>query len=122
LNNGTANAYPVVVAIAPAPPSIGAVQRAANVNISPSNPAHPGELLSVRVAGLAPANTAVAPGRVSITAGGDGMPAGSVTELNGTSYVIQFTLDAAVPTGAQIPLTVSIDGKTSLPAYISIAP
>ena len=122
LNNGTANAYPVVVAIAPAPPSIGAVQSAANVNISPSNPAHPGELLSVRVAGLAPANTAVAPGRVSITAGGDGMRAGSVTELNGTSYVIQFTLDPAVPTGAQIPLTVSIDGKTSLPAYISIAP
>ena len=50
------------------------------------------------------------------------MLAGSVTEVNATSYLIQFTLDQAVPTGAQVPLTVSIDGKTSLPAYISIAP
>jgi hypothetical protein len=47
--------------------------------------------------------------------------AGSVTEVSGTSYLIQFTLDPAVPTGAQVPLTISIDGKTSLPAYISIA-
>jgi uncharacterized protein (TIGR03437 family) len=122
LNNGTANAYPVVVAIAPAPPSIGLVQSASSVNINAANPAHPGEILSVQVAGLAAPDTAVAPGRVHITIGGDDMPAGSVTEGNGRSYLIQFTLDQAVPTGAQIPLTVSIDGETSLPVYIPIAP
>jgi uncharacterized protein (TIGR03437 family) len=122
LNNGATNAYPVVVAIASAPPSIGPVQSASSVNINAANPAHPGEILSVHVAGLAAPDAVVAPGRVHITIGGDDMPAGSVTEVNGTSYLIQFTLDQAVPTGAQIPLTVSIDGKTSLPAYIPIAP
>jgi uncharacterized protein (TIGR03437 family) len=121
LNNGGTNAYPVVVAIVPVPPSISAVQNVSNVNISATNPAHPGDILNVQVTGLAAPDTAVAPGRVRITAGGDGMMAGSVSEINATSYLIQFTLDPAVPTGAQVPLTVSIDGKTSQPAYISIA-
>jgi uncharacterized protein (TIGR03437 family) len=122
LNNGATNAYPVVVVIVPGPPSIGTVQSASNVNISASNPAHPGGILSVQVAGLAAPNTVVAPSRVHITVGGDDIPAGSVTDVNAKSYLIQFTLDQAVPTGAQVPLTVSIDGKTSLPVYISIAP
>ena len=122
LNNGTTTAYPVVVAIAPAPPSISAVHSVTNAIISATNPAHPGEILNVQITGLAPSDAAVAPGRVHITAGGDDMVAGNVTEVNATSSVIQFTLDQAVPTGAQVPLTVSIDGKTSLPAYIPIAP
>jgi len=122
LNNGTTSAYPVVVTIVPAPPSISTVQDVSNVNISSTNPAHPGDILNVQVTGLAAHDASVAPGRVKITAGGDNIPAGSVTEVNGTAWLIQFTLDQAVPTGDQVPLTVSIDGKTSLPAYISIAP
>jgi len=35
---------------------------------------------------------------------------------------VQFKLDASVTTGAQVPLTISIDGKTSLPVYIPIVP
>ena len=35
---------------------------------------------------------------------------------------VQFKLDASVATGAQVPLTISIDGKTSLPIYIPITP
>lgn len=122
LTNGGTNAYPVVVVIAPAPPSISTVQSASSVNISATNPAHPGEILTVQVAGLAAPESVVAPSRVQITVGGDDMPAGTVTEVNAKSYLIQFTLDLAVPTGAQVPLTVSIDGKTSLPAYIPVAP
>jgi uncharacterized protein (TIGR03437 family) len=122
LNNGAANAYPVVVVIAPAPPSITTVQNVSNVNISATSPAHPGEILNVQVAGLAAPNAVVAPGRVHITVGGDDMLAGSVTELTAKSFLIQFTLDQAAPAGTQVPLTVSIDGKTSLPVYIPIAP
>jgi uncharacterized protein (TIGR03437 family) len=122
LNNGATNAYPVVVVIAPVPPSIGTVQNASNVNISATNPAHPGQILSVQVAGLAAPDADVAASRVRIAVGGDDMPAGSVTEVNAKSYLIQFTLGQAVPTGALVPLTVSIDGRTSLPAYIPIAP
>jgi len=122
LNNGATSAYPVVVVIAPAPPTISAVQNVSNVNLSATNPAHPGEILSVQVTGLAAPDEDVAPGRVHINVGGDDMPAGIVTEVNAKSYLIQFTLDQAVPTGAQVPLTISIDGKTSLPVYIAIAP
>jgi uncharacterized protein (TIGR03437 family) len=122
LNNGTTNAYPVVVVIASAPPSISSVQSVSNVNISATSPAHPGDILNLQVTGLAAPDADVAPSRVHITVGGDDMPAGTVTEVNAKSYLIQFTMDQAVPTGAQVPLTISIDGKTSLPAYISIAP
>jgi hypothetical protein len=98
------------------------VQNVSNVNISATSPAHPGEILNVQVAGLAAPNAVVAPGRVHITVGGDDMLAGSVTELTAKSFLIQFTLDQAAPAGTQVPLTVSIDGKTSLPVYIPIAP
>ncbi|MBZ5595522.1 MAG: matrixin family metalloprotease [Acidobacteriia bacterium] len=122
LNNGSTNAYPVVVVIGPAPPSITAIENASNVTISASNPAQAGDVLNVQVTGLAPSGTAVAPGRVNLTAGGVDMPAGSVTDVNDTTSVIQFKLDPNVAPGAQIPLTVSIDGKTSLPVYIPIVP
>ena len=121
LNNGAASAYPVVVAIAPVPPSISSVQDISNVNISATNPAHPGDILNVQVTGLAAKDEAVAPGRVKVNVAGGNVMAGSVTEVSGTSYLIQFTLDPAAPTGAQVPLTVSIDGKISLPVYIPIA-
>jgi len=122
LNNGTTNANPVVVVIAPTPPAITAVQSASNVNISATNPAHPGDVLNIQVAGLAPSGEAVAPGRLQITAGGVNMLAGSVTDLNTTTDVVQFKLDPSVAPGAQVPLTISIDGKTSLPVYIAIVP
>jgi uncharacterized protein (TIGR03437 family) len=122
LNNGTTNAYPVVVVIGPVPPSITAVQNASNVNISATNPAHPGDILNVQVTGLAPSGAAVAPGRVLVTAGGVNMMAATVTDLNATTDVIQFKLDPNVAPGAQVPLTISIDGKTSLPVYIAVAP
>jgi len=122
LNNGTTNAYPVVVVIGPAPPSITAVESASSVNISATNPAHPGDVLNVQVTGLAPAGTSVVPGRVHVTAGGLDMLASTITELNTTTDVIQFKLDPNVAPGAQVPLTISIDGKTSLPVYIQIVP
>jgi len=122
LNNGTTNAYPVVVVIGPAPPSITAVESASSVNISATNPAHPGVVLNVQVTGLAPAGTSVVPGRVHVTAGGLDMLASTITELNTTTDVIQFKLDPNVAPGAQVPLTISIDGKTSLPVYIQIVP
>jgi uncharacterized protein (TIGR03437 family) len=122
LNNGSTNAYPVVVVIGPTPPSITAVESASNVSISATNPAHPGDVLNVQVTGLAAAGTAIAPGQVHVTAGGLDTMAATVTELNDTTYVVQFKLDPRVAPGDQVPLTISIDGKTSLPAYIPIVP
>ena len=122
LNTGTTKAYPVVVAIGPAPPSIASVESVSNLAVTATNPAHPGDVLNLQATGLAPAGAAVAPSRVHITAGGVDMPAGSVTDVNTTTWVIQFKLDPSVAPGAQVPLTVSVDGKTSLPVFIAVAP
>jgi uncharacterized protein (TIGR03437 family) len=122
LNNGTAQAYPVVVSIDPVPPSITAVQDLSNSNLGPNNPAQPGDVLNLLVSGLADPGSAIAPGRVHVKVGGHDTPAGSVTPANGPAYTVQFKLDASVATGAQVPLTISIDGKISLPVYIPITP
>ncbi len=122
LNNGTTQAYPVVVSIDPAPPSITSVQDLSNSNLGPNNPAQPGDVLNLLVNGLAATGTAIAPGRVRVQVGGHDTAAGSVNPANGSSYTVQFKLDSSVVSGAQVPLTISIDGKTSLPVYIPIAP
>ena len=123
LNNGTTNAYPVVISIDPAPPAITAVQNASHANISASNAPLPGDKLTLLVTGLAAAGTAVDPGRVHVTVSGLDIPAATVSQVaNTATYQVQFTLDPAVTTGAKVPVTVSIDGRTSLPAYIPINP
>jgi uncharacterized protein (TIGR03437 family) len=122
LNNGTTQAYPVAVSIDPVPPSIASVQDLSNSKLGPNNAAQPGDVLNVLVSGLADPGSAIAPGRVHVKVGGLDTPAGSVMPANGSAYTVQFKLDASVATGAQVPLTISIDGKTSLPVYIPIAP
>jgi uncharacterized protein (TIGR03437 family) len=122
LNNGTTQAYPVAVSIDPVPPSITAVQDLSNSKLGPNNAAQPGDVLNVLVSGLADPGSAIAPGRVHVKVGGLDTPAGSVMPANGSAYTVQFKLDASVTTGAQVPLTISIDGKTSLPVYIPIVP
>jgi len=122
LNNGTTKAYPVVISIDPVPPSITAVQDSSRKNINAANPANPGDMLNLLVTGLAPAGPAVRPTHVHVTVSGLDIPAGSVSPSNNSTFMVQFRLDPAVATGAQIPVTVSIDGKTSLPVYIPINP
>jgi uncharacterized protein (TIGR03437 family) len=122
LNNGAANAYPVVVSIDATPPTITAVQNTSNVNVDSSHPAQAGDKLSVLVTGLADPGANIDPGRVHITVGGVDSAAALIAQVSDTTYQVQFTLDPAVPGGAQVPVTVSIDGKTSLPAYIPIGP
>ena len=122
LNNGTTQAYPVAVSIDPVPPSITAVQDLSNTKLGTNNPAQPGDVLYLLVSGLADPGAAIPPGRVHVKVGGLDTLAGSVTPANGSAYTVQFKLDASVTTGAQVPLTISIDGKTSLPVYIPIAP
>jgi len=123
LNNGTTNAYPVVISIDPLPPVITAVQNASHASVSASNAPQPGDMLTMLVTGLAAAGATVDPGRVHVTVGGMDIPAAMVSQVSNTAtYQVQFTLDPAVTTGAKVPVTVSIDGRTSLPTYIAINP
>jgi len=123
LNNGTANAYPVVVTIVSTPPVITSVETAADAPVATSNAPQPGNSLTLLVTGLGAAGTTIDPTTVFVAVGGVTRMAAVVSGVGTTStYQVQFTLDPSVPTGAQIPVTVSINGKTSLPVYITINP
>jgi len=123
LNNGAANASPVVVTLVSIPPVITGLQNAAAVPIAAANAPQPGDSLTLLVTGLAPAGTTIDPKTVRVTVGGVTRMAAVVSEVGTSStYQVQFTLDASVPTGAQIPVTISVNGKTSLPIFIPINP
>ncbi len=123
LNNGSMNAYPIVVTIVAVPPVITGVQDSTGNGISPSNATQPGNTLTLLVRGLAAAGATVNPATVQVNVGGLNITPAVVSEVSTTStYQVQITLNPAVPTGAQVPVTISINGKTSLPVYIPINP
>jgi uncharacterized protein (TIGR03437 family) len=123
LNNGTTNAYPVVVTLVAVPPVITGVQDSSGNGISASNATQPGNTLTLVVKGLAAAGATVDPTTVQVNVGGLNITPTAVNEVStGTTYEVQFTLGAAVATGTQVPVTISINGETSLPVYIPINP
>jgi uncharacterized protein (TIGR03437 family) len=123
LNNGTANAYPVVVTLVAAPPVITAVQDSEGSAVGATNSPQPGDRLTLLVTGLVTAGATIDPTTVHVTVGGVSRMPAVVSQVGNTStYQVQFTLDASVPTGAQVPVTITINGKTSLPVYIAINP
>ena len=123
LNNGTTNASPVVITLVSTPPAITGLQNAAGAPVAAANAPQPGDSLTLLVTGLGSAGTTIDPTTVLVTVGGVTRMAAVVSEVGTTStYQVQFTLDSSVPTGAQIPVTVSVNGKTSLPVFIAINP
>jgi len=123
LNNGTTNASPVVITLVSTPPAITGLQNAAGAPVAVANAPQPGDSLTLLVTGLGAAGAAIDPKTVLVTVGGVTRMAAVVSEVGSTAtYQVQFTLDSSVPTGAQIPVTVSVNGKTSLPIYIPINP
>ena len=123
LNNGTTNAYPIVITLVSAPPVITGVQDSSGNNVSASNTTQPGNTLTLVVKGFAAAGATVDPTTVQVNVGGMNITPTAVTEVSNTStYQVQVTLSPAVNTGAQIPVTISVNGETSLPVYIPINP
>jgi uncharacterized protein (TIGR03437 family) len=122
LNNGAVNAYPVVIEIDPTPPVITAVQNASNLSVNSANAPLPGDTLSVLLTGFADPGATVASSRVHATVGGVDLPVSVIKQVSDTTYQVQFKLNPSVPAGSQVPLTVTIDGRTSMPVYIPINP
>ncbi len=123
LNNGATNAYPIVITLVSVPPVITGVQDSSGNSVSASNATQPGNTLTLMVTGLAAAGATVDPTTVQVNVGGLNVTPAAVSEVSTTStYQVQFTLDPAVTTGAKVPVTISINGKTSLPVYIPINP
>jgi uncharacterized protein (TIGR03437 family) len=127
LNNGVANAYPVVVNIDPQPAAIAAIQNSSGAYIDAENPAVQGDLLIVTLTnlntGAAQNATTIAPSRVQISVGGtlhNPLP-NPITPFAPGSYQISFLLNANEAVGSAQPLILYLDGRSSYPATIPVA-
>lgn len=113
--------YPIAVLIDPPPPVVINVAGSGAV-IDASRPARPGDLLTVTVSGLADAAATVAATRLRVTVGGvDHQPIAPAQPAANSpgQHQMQILLSEQVPAG-QVPLTVTIDYRTSAPYTIPV--
>ena len=116
LNNGTQDAFPVIVQIDNAPPTILSLNGQA-VN-APATSMGIGDMISVIVTGLDPTvlnNLS----RVQIGINGILAPVLNITALPNNQHQIQF-LESQSFGGASVPLVVWVDGSSSAPINITI--
>ena len=101
----------VVVPIGYAPPAILGITEPSGAVVDAANAASSGDLLTIAAGGLDPTVT-VASGRLQVMVAGVSMP---VQSIGGGQ--IQFTLNQSF-NGAQVPVTVVLDGAPSAPFTI----
>ncbi|MEO7649599.1 MAG: IPT/TIG domain-containing protein, partial [Bryobacteraceae bacterium] len=101
------------------PPEIRSLALAIGCAIDPGRPAHGGDVLVLTVGGLGDPGSSVASSRIRVSVGGlDQQVAAVYPVTNG--HQIQFVLAPTTTQGTQIPLTVSVDGRASLPYMIPV--
>jgi len=118
LNNGLANAFPVVVQIGNPPPAIAGVTNVSGVALDASHSAGVGDILNVQVAGLDP----TVPGnlsRLQVTVSGTAMQVLGIVPASNGQFQIQLLLGQSF-SGTQVPLVVSVDGSSSAPFTITV--
>lgn len=122
LQTGAGQANPVVVQIDPAPPVVLGVSTV-SAPADSDHPALPGDLLVITVSGLADPGPTVDASRLRVTVGGIDQqllgPATAIPDLPG-QYQVQIILSQQVVPGQLVPLTVSIDNRTSSPYPIAV--
>lgn len=119
LNNGSQDAFPVMVQIDSQPPAIAAVNNQANLSLNGTS-VGAGDILNVVVTGLDPA-VLTNQGRVQVTVSGVTMsiyPNG-ISSLGNGQFQIQFILTQGFG-GTQVPLVVWVDGSSSQPVNITV--
>lgn len=120
LQSGIEWSNPVLVAIDPLPPVINGIM-AGGALADVTRAVHPGELVTLQVANLAESGTTVAPGRITLQVGAVEHQALAVAPGSQPGvFVVIFSLSPAVPPGQQVPLVLSIDGRTSLPFFLNV--
>ena len=120
LNNGAAAAFPITVNVDPLPAGINAIQNSSGAYIGATQPAHPGDLLTVTLSNLAPPGSTIALNRVQVNVGGISHPALQITQ-SGTVWQVSFLMNPSDPVGQSEQLILYLDGHSSYPASISVA-
>jgi uncharacterized protein (TIGR03437 family) len=118
LNNGSANAFPVVLQIGSPPPTISGVTNVSGVPLGASSSIDMGDILNVLVTGLDPTVPAN-PSRLQVTVSGISMPVLGIAPASNGQFQIQIILTQSFA-GAQVPLAVAVDGSSSAPFAITV--
>jgi uncharacterized protein (TIGR03437 family) len=109
---------PIGIVIDPPPPQISAMLLNGQL-LDSSRSAHPGDTLIIQVTGLADPGTSLNSSRVGVNIGGTDTPITQVL-ATGSIYQVNLVIPQSVALGAQIPITVAVDGGTSAPSSIVI--
>jgi uncharacterized protein (TIGR03437 family) len=117
LNNGSVDAFPVMVQIDATPPAIAGVNNQSNLPLSGSSVGVL-DILNVVVTGLDP-SVQTNPGRVQVAVSGITMPVLSITPLPNGQFQIQFIVTQSF-SSASVPLVVWVDGSSSQPFNITV--
>ena len=117
VNNGTQQAFPVLVQIDNQPPVIKEVDNQSGVAL---NGASVGvlDILNVVLTGLDP-TVLTNQNRVQVAVSGVTMPVLGITALPNNQFQIQFIVTQSF-SGALVPLVVWVDGSSSQPATIAV--
>jgi uncharacterized protein (TIGR03437 family) len=119
LDSNGQRGLPVGIAIDQPPPQISTVFLATGQLVDSGHPAHPGDLLNVQLTGLADVGAAIANGRVVANVGGIDIAVNQVI-ASGLTHQVFFFLPLNVATGAQVPVTIAIDGRVSPATLVTI--
>lgn len=117
LNNGSQDAFPVMVQIDGPPPTITQVNNQSNVALNGSSVGVL-DILNVVVTGLDP-GVLSNQGRVQVAVSGVTMPVLSISPLANGQFQIQFIVTQSF-SGASVPLVVWVDGSSSQPLNIIV--
>jgi uncharacterized protein (TIGR03437 family) len=117
-SNGVDNVA-IAVAIDALPPNVQNVAGPGNTTVDLNRPARPGDVLTMVVTGLTDGLAVPDSKRVRVNiAGVNHAPVGIVPQAG--AHQVQIVLSPSVNAG-QVPLTVSMDGRSSPPYYMSVA-
>jgi uncharacterized protein (TIGR03437 family) len=119
LQSAGERSFPLAVAIDAPPPLVTGLINASAGNTGRA--ARAGDLITLTVSGLAEGGATPSAGTVKITVGGVEHQALSVIAAPQPGvYLVVFMLGAGVPAGPQVPLTVSLGERTSLPYLLPV--
>ncbi len=120
VNNGSVSGLPIAVGIDTAPALIVGEKDGAGVAIDPNNPARGGNVVDVIMSGFGNGSAVIFPSEVTVATGDVIQTAVQVVPTASGTVLVRFVLSNLAPTGTQIPITVYLDGRSSLPSAINI--
>ncbi len=121
LNTGTASTLPVALRVDLPPPVITSIVGQGGASFDTNRPATGGSIVNVYLSGLADPSTVIYPSEVTINTGDINQTATDVSSVGSGVYLVRFVLSNLVSSGSQIPVTVTLDGRSSLSFPLTVA-